>query len=387
MKTISFRSHNKKCRMQYVPSDALIVWIGKKEIIIPLQDIHSVYFTEILRDRHRIILLHIDGIDKELLAVSVPTQTVAPLHRWLHSIPPISANVYACPKQLQRGNSSQKNSLFILLLIVFLIFAGVFVTRFFFMKKAPTSPSVVKDPSPAEFQKLFDDGLQRIEENHLTDGIHLLLEAKKIKSTPDIEKILNDAYYERGEYFFQNNEFEKAMRDFENMTILTPNAKKMIDQMKITHSGTLPGLEVQAFQNQLRESYYLTFGEPKMVSTGNWVIDGQMFDDATQSELSCRLYLKNPQEVYRIVFQTDASNAQIAPQENDFTKLSSNYLSFASTLIRMESDPVKASEWVSKTVPKAKFSYVQFDNIFVNTGFRLYGEQYKRVLEVFVESR
>ncbi len=387
MKTFSFRSHNQKCRIQYVPLNAIIVWIGKKRISIPLQDIQSIYFSEILREFNRTILLHVDGAQKKLLEVPVNASSVASLHRWLHSISFISANVYACPKQLQRVRSSRKNPLFFFLLIVFLIIAGIFITQFFFLKKPSSPPNVVNNPPPTEFQKLFEEGVQRIEENHLTDGIQLLLEAKKIKTTPEIEKILNDAYFERGEYFFQNNDFEKSMRDFENMTVLTPNAKKMIDQMKITHSGTLPGIQVQAFQNQLRESYYLTFGEPKMVSTGNWVIDGQMYDDATQSELSCRLYLKNPQEVYRIVFQTDASNAQIAPQENDFTKLSSNYLSFASTLFRMESDPVKASEWVSKTVPKAKLSYVQFDNIFVNTGFRLYGEQYKRVLEVFVESR
>jgi hypothetical protein len=387
MKTFSFRSHNKKCRIQYIPSNAIIVWIGKKQISIPLQEIQSIYFSEILRERNRTILLHIDGAQKELLAVPVTTSSVAPLHRWLLSIPSLSANVHACPKQLQRVKSSRKNPLFILLLIVFLIIVAIFITRFFSLKKSTPPPNVVNNPSPTEFQKLFKEGVQCIEENHLTDGIQLLLEAKKIKATPEIEKILNDAYFERGEYFFQNSDFEKAMRDFESMTVLTQNAQKMIDQMKITHSETLPGIQVQAFQNQLRESYYLTFEEPKMVSTGNWVIDGQMFDDATQSELSCRLYLKNPQEVYRIIFQIDASKAQVTPQENDFTKLSSNYLSFASTLFRMESDPVKASEWVSKTVPKAKLPYVQFDNIFVNTGFRLYGEQYKRVLEVFVVSR
>ena len=234
----------------------------------------------------------------------------------------------------------------------------------------------------SDFNSLFNEGVRLIEENHLSAGIEKLLEAKKINTNPELENILNKAYFERGEYFFQNNEFEKALRDFESMIVLTPKAQEMIMQMKISSSSCIDNVTVKSLQSLLKESYYLTFQEPKKLSSGNWVIDGAMFDDATKTVLSCRLYIKNPQEIYRVVFETNATDADPKPEDYNFEKLSSNYLSFAGTLFQTDNDPVKASEWIVKTVPKAKLSYVQFDNIFVNMNFRLYGEQYKRVLEV-----
>lgn len=386
MKTFTFRSQKRKCRLQLATAETLIAWIGKKQYSIPLQETQAIFFSEILRENHRTITIHFEGTQKEFLSLPVHPSDVTSLHRWLLSIPTISTIVSACPKQLQRKKRVQRNPIFTIVLSLLLIIAIIVVGRVLFSK--PPSQPIHSETSNhlSEFENLYREGLLLIEENHLTEGIQILLQAKQLNPTPEIDTILNEAYFERGEYFFQNNEFEKAMRDFEKMLVLTPKAQNMIEQMKITHSSTLPGIEVQEFQNQLRESYYLTFEEPKMVSTGNWVIDGRMFDDDTQSELTCRLYLKNPHEVYRVIFQTDATKSQTLPQDYSFDKLSSNYLSFASTLFRTESDPVKASEWVAKTVSKAKLPYVQFDNIFVNTGFRLYGEQYKRVLEVFIVS-
>jgi hypothetical protein len=386
MKMFTFRSHKNKCRLQLTSNEALLVWIGKKEITIPLKEVRSIFFSEVLREKHRIIHLHIEGSQKEFLAIQVHPSYVIRLHRWLLSVPSISTIVHACPKHLQPTKKLQRNVVFTILLTLLLVVLLFLVGKF--VDSKPSTPALTNETSESssEFDTLFKEGTQLIEENHLTAGIDLLLKAKKIKSTPEIDTILNEAYFERGEYFFQNNDFEKAIRDFEKMIVLNPKAQEMIDQMKITHSNVLPGIQVKEFQRQLRESYHLTFQDPTMVSTGNWVIDGKMFDDDTQSDLTCRLYLKNPYEVYRVVFQADATQSEKRPQDYAFDKLSANYLSFASTLFRTESDPVKASEWIVKTVPKAKLPYVQFDNVFVNTGFRLYGEQYKRVLEVFIVS-
>ena len=87
----------------------------------------------------------------------------------------------------------------------------------------------------SKFNQLFEEGKKLIEEDHLTDGISKLLEAKKIKSNEEINKLLEDAYFERGEYFFNQKEYEKAKADLSKVSPKSENytkAKELLDEIE-----------------------------------------------------------------------------------------------------------------------------------------------------------
>jgi tetratricopeptide (TPR) repeat protein len=388
MKTLNFRSNTNKCRLEWIDEIMLVLWIGKKEFHFSAESICSIFFSETFRDKIFTTGLNIIGSDKEILEVSVGYPDSIRIFDWLHSIVPLAHLLGKKPIQPPTKKTSKlNNKTIVIIAIAFLVVLLFFIFNHYkpFQFQNLTSQNNQTVDSSG-YKELLEQGVKLIEKNQLTDGINLLLQAKAINPTPEIDAELNKAYFERGEYFFQNNVYEKAFNDFENMFTLTPQAQEMMSQMRINTSDCLPGVDAKNIQEMLKESYFLTFSDPRKISSGNWVVDGIMSDDDTNSNLICKIYLKNPQEIYRVVFETDASCATEKPKDYSFEKLSTNYLGFAGTLFNHGSDPVKASEWIVKTVPKAKLSYVQFDNVFVTTCFRLSGEQYKRTLEIFPAS-
>ncbi|MDD4615138.1 MAG: hypothetical protein PHI40_07045 [Caldisericia bacterium] len=62
-----------------------------------------------------------------------------------------------------------------------------------------------------------EKGILAIKENRLTDGINLILEAIKIQDEPELQSIIDDAYFERAEYFHSVGEKEKALSDIRNI--------------------------------------------------------------------------------------------------------------------------------------------------------------------------
>ncbi|MCK5848518.1 MAG: hypothetical protein KAH01_04915 [Caldisericia bacterium] len=388
MKALKFRSNNNKCRLEWVDDNILVLWIGKKEFLFSIESIRSIFFSETFRDKAHSTDLNIIGSEKEILDVNISYSDATNIFDWLTSISPLNPLLGKKPNQPPTKEYSKLNKkIIIITIIAFLAITLVFAYIYFKQTNLQNSQSQTnQNTNSSDFQELFTKGIKLIKKNQLTDGINLLLQAKAINATPEIDSALNKAYFERGEYFFQNNDYEKAFNDFESMFTITPQAQIMINQMRINTSDCLPGVDVKKIQDLLNKSYFLTFSKPRKISSGNLVIDGIMSDDDTNSNLICKIYLKNPQEIYRVVFETDASSAIEKPEDYNFEKVSANFLGFAGTLFTHGSDPVKASEWIVKTVPKAKLSYVQFDNIFVSTCFRLSGEQYKRTLEIFPAS-
>ena len=388
MKTLNFRSNTNKCHLEWTDDDVLTLLIGKKEFRFYENSICSIFFSETFRDKIFATDLNIIGSDKEILKISVSYKDAIRIFDLLRSIDTLSHLLGKKPHKPPLKNPSKLNvKTLVIIASIILVASLIFIYNRYKPFAFQILPSQNNQPvDSTEFKKLYEKATKLIEKNQLTDGINLLLQAKEINSTPEIDAILNKAYFERGEYFFQNDNYEKAFSDFESMFTLTPQAQEMIDQMKINTSDCLPGANAKNIQEMLKESYFLTFNDPRKISSGNWVVDGVMSDDDTNSNLICKIYLKSPQEIYRVVFETDASGADEKPEDYSFEKLSTNFLGFAGTLFKQGSDPVKASEWIVKTVPKAKLSYVQFDNVFVTTCFRLSGEQYKRTLEIFPAS-
>lgn len=68
-----------------------------------------------------------------------------------------------------------------------------------------------------KYELLIKEGKKLLEEDKITDSIEKFLEAKKLKNTEEVNKLLDAAYFERGEYFYNIGNFEKAKEDLEKV--------------------------------------------------------------------------------------------------------------------------------------------------------------------------
>lgn len=78
-------------------------------------------------------------------------------------------------------------------------------------------------------------GFMAIKENKLTDGIKALEEVLKIKEDNTLEQYLDEAYFERGEYFYSIKEIQKALDDLSHCSKKNAKAQALlakINQMK-----------------------------------------------------------------------------------------------------------------------------------------------------------
>lgn len=71
-------------------------------------------------------------------------------------------------------------------------------------------------------------GFMAIRENKLTDGIKALEEVLKIKEDKTLVQYLDDAYFERGEYFYSIGEIDKALIDLYRCSKNNYNAQALL---------------------------------------------------------------------------------------------------------------------------------------------------------------
>ena len=87
-------------------------------------------------------------------------------------------------------------------------------------KPSQSSNDLIIDTKTEGNTKLIEykeTGIQAIKEDRLTDGIKLVLKAIAIQDEPELHNILDDAYYERAEYFYSVGEKDKALKDLINI--------------------------------------------------------------------------------------------------------------------------------------------------------------------------
>jgi len=78
-----------------------------------------------------------------------------------------------------------------------------------------------------KFQTLKDKGVQSIKADRLSEGIDSLLEALKIKQDNEISEILDQAYLERGEYYFTAENYSLAYNDISKIKIKSSKANQI----------------------------------------------------------------------------------------------------------------------------------------------------------------
>lgn len=83
-----------------------------------------------------------------------------------------------------------------------------------------------------EFSSLKAKGKEAIDADKLSEGIPLLEEALKIQYDREVTDWLNEAYFERAEYYYSIGDKEKAIEDLSKIYPITTKAEEFLRQME-----------------------------------------------------------------------------------------------------------------------------------------------------------
>jgi predicted nucleic-acid-binding Zn-ribbon protein len=94
--------------------------------------------------------------------------------------------------------------------------------------------------SKDDFQELKEKGIKAITEDRLSEGIDLVLQALKQQNDLELLKILDEAYYERAEYYYSVENYKLALEDIQKIKNKDPQTK--ILQIRVLASSVKPSL-------------------------------------------------------------------------------------------------------------------------------------------------
>ncbi len=86
----------------------------------------------------------------------------------------------------------------------------------------------IKEQMDARFLVFKEQGLKAVNEDRLSEGIKALEEALKITADLEISRVLDEAYYERGEYFYSIGKKEEALADIVKCSAENPKARAFL---------------------------------------------------------------------------------------------------------------------------------------------------------------
>jgi len=84
------------------------------------------------------------------------------------------------------------------------------------------------DDKNNEFQLLKENAIQAMQKDKLTDAITFFNKALLIHSDYEIDKYLDECYFERGEYFFSVGKIDEALVDLRKCYSNNPKAKSLL---------------------------------------------------------------------------------------------------------------------------------------------------------------
>jgi tetratricopeptide (TPR) repeat protein len=120
-----------------------------------------------------------------------------------------------------------------------------------------------------KFQTLKENGIKSINEDQLTDGIKILEEAILIKEDEEIKKYLDDAYFERAEYYYSVGKVDEALEDLKKCTINNGNALSLLNKINIS-SKTTVNETVQETETSDKQTidYTIAVGKDAILDSG-----------------------------------------------------------------------------------------------------------------------
>lgn len=85
-----------------------------------------------------------------------------------------------------------------------------------------------KELQNQQFEKLKEEGLKAVEADKLSDGIKALEAASAIKTDTTVLAALDEAYFERGEYFFNQGKKDEAIADLVKCSAENARARNLL---------------------------------------------------------------------------------------------------------------------------------------------------------------
>ena len=234
------------------------------------------------------------------------------------------------------------------------------------------------------YQYFLEEGKRLVELDRLTEGINYLEDAKAAKNTQDVQTLLDAAYLERAEFYFQNKEFVKTLRDLQMIQTPTKKSEQLVaSSTRLANSiAFLSTKTIQSIQNLLDNRWDLNWNKTVNQKTGMMEWDGKKYDGNSGIIYSCFVIGRKEDQLAQILLKTELMQKDITTNDGLFEQISQDFLGICSQLTDVKEDQLKINQWFSQWYPKVATSNYQIKEKIADMGFILMSEKGVRFLEI-----
>lgn len=236
------------------------------------------------------------------------------------------------------------------------------------------------------YEFFLDEGKKYIEQNRLTDGINHLEDAKQIKDTKEIQLLLDAAYLERAEFFYQNKEFQKSWSDIKQVKTSSQKSEKLAAMLEkeVNDKRYMEGAKIQTLKDAMEKNWDLQWNQTMLDNDRFFQWDGKRFDVDLGIIFACQCAGENKDQIKKIWFKSELMQKDLEKDNKTFETISQNFLEYGSQLALTKEDQMKISNWINLWYPKIINSNYQVKEQIAGLKLILMGEKGIRYLEINV---
>jgi hypothetical protein len=234
------------------------------------------------------------------------------------------------------------------------------------------------------YQYFFEEGKRLIDLDRLTEGINYLEDAKNIKNTKEIQALLDTSYLERAEFYFQNKDFVKSLRDLKMIQKTSIKSEKLIalNMQQVNPIPFFSNKTVKNVQELLKNRWDLRWAQTKNREMDLTEWSGKKFDSDHGIIFTCSIFGIKEDQITKIIFKTELMQKDVQASYLLFEQISQDFLAMSIQFPDVKENQVQIEKWFSRWYPKVASSNYQIKEKIANMGFILMGEKGVRFLEI-----
>lgn len=238
--------------------------------------------------------------------------------------------------------------------------------------------------SKISYEYYFEEGKRLVDLDKLSEGINYLEDAKQIKNSMEVQNLLDAAYLERGEYYFQNNDIQKAAHDLRSIKKQNEKSKKILAKIEQINSpyGYILDQSVSSIQELIKTKRNLRWYKSKNNDTGLLDWNGKQFDAEKGIIFTCLISGANEEQILKIIFKTELMQKDISSSYPTFELLSQDFLGLFYQLPADKENGAKMKLWFNEWFPKVSTSNYQVKQQIADMRLMLMGGKGIRFLEI-----
>lgn len=234
------------------------------------------------------------------------------------------------------------------------------------------------------YQYSFEEGKRLIDLDRLTEGINYLEDARTIKNTVEVQTLLDASYLERAEFYFQNKDYVKSLRDLKMIQKPSIKSEKLIslNMQQVNPIPYFSNKTVQNIQDLLNNRWDLRWAQSKNRETDLMEWSGKKFDGDHGIIFTCNVLGKKEDKIARITFKTELMQKDVQTSYLLFEQISQDFLGTCNQFSDSKENQIQIEKWFSQWYPKVASSNYQIKEKIANMGFILMSEKGVRFLEI-----